>query len=345
MYYKDSFEQAGEFLRIAIKQLTSFKIPPDPVNYTVMYDYASGRNNNLVSEVDQCMQSREPITTENCRGWYEQYVIQDQALKTNNLVKDFRSSLDELLQIIAKSASTYPAYGHRLQTFSDALDKADSITDMVGLVKEVIQETAQMSQSTEQMVTHLTTMQGEIQDLRQQLANKDTEANTDQLTGLLNRRGMEKSLLHVIQQAKSNGHPLSVILIDIDHFKKINDTHGHLVGDNVLQIVAHTIRDGIKGQDIAVRYGGEEFVVLLPNTPLAGGVALADKIRTLFENQTWRTRTTGQAIGKITISAGVAVYKPNEDPSAIIRRADEALYASKNNGRNQVTAEDQLPGA
>jgi diguanylate cyclase len=345
MYYNDSFEQAGEFLRIAIKQLTSFKIPPDPVNYVVMYDYASGRNNSLVSEVDQCIKNRDAITVAKCRDWYEQYVIKNLALKTDNLVKDFRSSLDELLHFIAKSASVYPEYGTKLQAFSDALAKADSFTDVIGLVKEVIRETAHMSQSTNQMVTHLTNMQTEIQGLRQQLANKDAEANTDQLTGLLNRRGLEKSLIHVIQQAHTNAAPLSVIMIDIDHFKRINDTHGHLVGDNVLQIVAHTIRDGIKGQDIAARYGGEEFVILLPDTPLAGGAALADKIRTLFENQTWRTRTTGQAIGKITISAGVALYRPDEEPNTTVRRADEALYASKKNGRNQVTSEDQLSGS
>jgi diguanylate cyclase len=147
----------------------------------------------------------------------------------------------------------------------------------------------------------------------------------------------EKKLKDAISNASADGSSLCLIIADIDHFKKVNDTHGHLVGDNVLRMVAATIKESIKGKDMAARIGGEEFAILLPDTPFDGAMKLANDMRLAFERLDLKKKSTGESLGKITLSFGVAKYKTNEATEDFVNRADEALYKSKNTGRNRVT--------
>jgi diguanylate cyclase len=126
-------------------------------------------------------------------------------------------------------------------------------------------------------------------------------------------------------------------MADIDHFKRINDTHGHTVGDNVIRMVAATIKDTLKGKDLAARIGGEEFAILLPETPLDGAMVLAEKMRLTFERLDLKKKSDGERLGKITLSFGVTPYKDSEPADSFMNRVDQALYQSKDTGRNKVT--------
>ena len=162
------------------------------------------------------------------------------------------------------------------------------------------------------------------------------EAQSDALTGLGNRRSFDKALEVCIGNV-ADTKPLSLMIADIDHFKQINDTFGHVFGDAVLRGIAQVLKANIKGQDAAARYGGEEFVILLPDTPIVGAHAVAEKIRSTIANGRIR-RTNGEAaVGGITISLGVATYCAGETAGEFISRADKALYLSKTDGRNRVT--------
>jgi diguanylate cyclase len=127
-------------------------------------------------------------------------------------------------------------------------------------------------------------------------------------------------------------------MLDIDHFKSFNDNFGHQVGDQVLRLVARTLTDGIKGRDIAARYGGEEFVILLPETNLAHAMILAESLRKSLAAKEVINRASGEFLGRITMSIGVAQYYSSEDVNELIERVDSALYTAKHNGRNQVAA-------
>jgi diguanylate cyclase len=131
--------------------------------------------------------------------------------------------------------------------------------------------------------------------------------------------------------------PFSVLLIDIDHFKQFNDTHGHQIGDDVLRLMARTLKETVKGRDVAARYGGEEFAVLLPDTDLDRARLVAENIRAAIAGKELRKRSTRENLGRITVSVGVAEYKPDDDLEALIGRSDRSLYAAKNNGRNLVS--------
>ena len=160
-------------------------------------------------------------------------------------------------------------------------------------------------------------------------------AITDPLTRCMNRRGITVALLDAMAQAERYGTPLAIALADIDRFKSINDEYGHDGGDKVLITVASVLADSLRMPDKVGRYGGEEFLVVLPHTNMAPAKKIIDRIRGSIGNT--RTAIANKKV-KVTISMGVAQFKKGEDLEKLLARADEALYASKQAGRNRVTA-------
>jgi diguanylate cyclase len=180
-----------------------------------------------------------------------------------------------------------------------------------------------------------------LRSVRARLGSLETEAGRDPLTGLLNRRGFDQA----VQELKTGGLNLdaaSVLMIDIDHFKRVNDSYGHLFGDQVLCAAAKMLTGVIKGRDVAARFGGEEFVVLLPETPENGALVLAEQFREAFSRAKVRRTGSDKIIDKVTVSIGVACPRPGELLEETLDRADAALYRAKDAGRNCVRA--ALPG-
>ncbi|HYD18930.1 MAG TPA: GGDEF domain-containing protein, partial [Patescibacteria group bacterium] len=186
----------------------------------------------------------------------------------------------------------------------------------------------------------LETSSGQVKELKKNLDNVRREALTDGLTGVANRKAFDKQILDLVEEATANATPLTLMMLDIDFFKKFNDAYGHVVGDQVLKLVARTLVDNVKGRDMVARYGGEEFAVLLPETPLAAAMKVAEMLRRTVEHKEVVNKTTQENLGRITLSMGVAEYLPGENISRVIERADEALYRSKKAGRNRVSPAD-----
>src|SRR6266436_1974517 len=162
---------------------------------------------------------------------------------------------------------------------------------------------------------------------------------TDPLTSLGNRKYFDRAIAAAVQSAAACGEPLSLLMLDIDHFKSFNDNYGHLTGDQVLRLVGMSVKQTIKGQDITARYGGEEFAVVLPNTALRQALTVADHIRRAVMAKELKKKSTGEILGRVTISVGVSMLKPGDDTDSLIERADGCLYAAKRNGRNRVICE------
>jgi len=176
--------------------------------------------------------------------------------------------------------------------------------------------------------------QNELSEAYVLLALKSVELEkasiTDSLTGLFNRRRLDEAFAHELDRTQRYARPMSLIITDVDHFKSVNDTHGHQVGDEVLQTIAGLLRQGVRAVDIVGRWGGEEFLVICPDTDLEGALALAEKLRTAIEEAPF------PAIGTSTSSFGVAQYMDGESFKDTVARADTALYRAKVNGRNRV---------
>ena len=203
-------------------------------------------------------------------------------------------------------------------------------------------EVQQLSQSLGRMTHHLLAAREAMEEkvrlrtLELEAANRalDLQARTDALTGLLNRRGFETQMAFAVALARRSSRPLSLITVDVDHFKRVNDTYGHEAGDEVLRRLARTLESRLRGSDVVARLGGEEFVALLPDTDLNGAQSIAQALVTAMAEQ------QDPVVGTITVSAGVATMRGAEDNgAAMLRRGDAALYEAKGQGRNRVCVE------
>jgi diguanylate cyclase len=181
--------------------------------------------------------------------------------------------------------------------------------------------------------------QQEVGKLRQELERVRADALVDPLTGVANRRGFELGLAAMVQAPCPPGAQHFLLMLDIDHFKKVNDQHGHLVGDQVLRALGGVLRAEMTTTAgcTASRYGGEEFAVLLPGATLEGSKAMAERIRNKTRSIRMRSRATQAVVGTFTVSAGLSAFQPGEDSDALIARADAALYQSKTSGRDRLS--------
>jgi two-component system cell cycle response regulator len=164
-------------------------------------------------------------------------------------------------------------------------------------------------------------------------------AVTDPLTGLYNRRDLESHAGSLVNRAAERGKPLSMLIMDIDHFKSINDTYGHEAGDDVLREFSDRLRSCIRGVDLACRYGGEEFVVVMPDTDLGVANRVAERIRRRIAGEIFSVERGARAV-EVTVSVGIATLAGISDTAPVIlKRADEALYRAKRSGRNRVVSD------
>ncbi|GLH41293.1 GGDEF domain-containing protein [Pseudomonas atacamensis] len=192
------------------------------------------------------------------------------------------------------------------------------------------QEVAARLKSLSERVAH---MEQEAMGFREHLEEQRQKALIDPLTGLPNRAAWSERLEHELQQWQQHGNTLSLAMLDLDHFKRINDSYGHLAGDKVLKIIATVLRKRLRGSDFIARFGGEEFVLLLPATPPAVGAKLLETLRAAIEACPFHFK--GERV-TITISMGLASFRVGEHSDLVLKRADQALYRAKNAGRNRV---------
>ncbi len=174
-----------------------------------------------------------------------------------------------------------------------------------------------------------------LDELQRELAVLRDMASKDSLTGLANRRALDDRIDALLARAT----PFCMALLDLDDFKRVNDTFGHSVGDNILRGLAGVLREAIKGRDLAVRFGGEEFLLVLPDTPLSGALTLCEQIREEFGGIDWVTQSSQEHIGHLTLSCGVTKARPGDTMHTLFDRADRLLYQAKEAGKNRAVAE------
>jgi diguanylate cyclase len=195
----------------------------------------------------------------------------------------------------------------------------------------VLAAATRLLEANKQLLTDLSSAKAEIFQQQEKFGSVQSQAVTDELTGLLNRRALNQELPRLREESERLQTPLCFLLVDLDHFKKFNDRFGHLVGDELLQFVASTLKQSARGHDIVTRFGGEEFACVLPNTSLEHAAAPADRIRQAVENLIYNLDDREL---RITVSVGYAEAQPDEATEQLIQRADMALYAAKEAGRN-----------
>jgi diguanylate cyclase len=340
-------ERAEAFAREAMAWMAQRGIPPTPENFELIYAYVGVENAELKKTIDGLISNGckfEPSVMKILHQRYFRAPRDDDAVA--DVGEQMTAELDSILQMLEAAARDQSAYGKTLSTASGELGNSGLAEGAVKtLIDQVITATRTMESRSKLLEQQLQTSSREVNDLRERLESVRRESLTDQLTGIPNRKAFDAALNEAIEHAAENGEPLSLMMCDIDHFKKFNDTWGHQTGDQVLRLVASCLSENVKGRDTAARYGGEEFAVILPQTALADAVVLGDQIRMKVESKKLVKKSTGDILGVITISCGVAQLQPDEDPADFIRRADECLYAAKRSGRNRVVSDANMPAA
>lgn len=203
-------------------------------------------------------------------------------------------------------------------------------------------ETTRASGLNRSLQTRLAASAAQVRKLRLSLADVKKDATTDALTGLINRRGFDDRLRRSMARARTDKQPVCLLIADVDRFKTFNDSYGHRTGDLVLRLIARLLDENVKGKDIAARFGGEEFAIILIGADEYSGGRVAEKIRAALDGKSLINRVNGQHFRALTISIGVAELQTNEGAASWIERADAALYQAKNTGRNKVCLSTQI---
>ncbi|EXI80612.1 MAG: putative diguanylate cyclase YdaM [Candidatus Accumulibacter appositus] len=342
MRYEHTFAQSAEFLRQAVKRMSQQEAGLHPFSYAIWYEYVSGINRDLQIALDARLASKGKLDDPAACALYYKHVA-DLDAKTALRIGD---SVGHLVDHVADSAShagdQASHYSDSLERWSETLQRPATTAKGApppppGLA-DILRGTRDMQKAISDLQERLENSSREAQELRQEVARAREEALVDGLTGLANRKGFDLALAAGLQQDSPPGPGPCLLMIDLDHFKRLNDSHGHLFGDKVLAGIGEMLRANVKGKDTAARYGGEEFAVILPRTPRGGAVGLAEALRALVASRRIRNGGNKQTlIGNITVSIGIADYVAGESAADFIARADQALYEAKAQGRNRVS--------
>ena len=336
----DEHERTMAFAEIALGQIKALRQPAAPRIYEVWYNYATGYNPSLNQKVNETLSSSGTLTDADIEYIYSTYIsptrLVDELGSVNTKIS---GEIDQVMALIDTAVRSATKHDASLADMTSKLGRADDRDAVRGIIESLVQTASDMKRDNRALEARLKSSKQEITQLQQNLETVRNESLTDPLTTLANRKYFDEALPRHIAEALASTEPLSLIMTDIDHFKNFNDTFGHLTGDQVLRLVALSVKQNVKGQDIAARYGGEEFAIVLPRTALREAITVADQIRRAVMSKELMKRSTGEHLGRVTISIGVATHRRGDSIQSLIERADICLYAAKRNGRNRVICE------
>lgn len=331
--------EGKELARKALELMEDYDIPPSPENYAVWVSYVSDSNADLCDSVRSHIENGDTFDETICADLFEQYfqlqAIQDAILEGGTKMSAELGAVHESLAAVERDTADY---GRALAGATSQLSDATDADGMKKMVESLVSATAKMQRRSQTLERKLQETSAEVTALRSNLEKVREEAMTDALTGVANRKRFDEFLRRARREAENDGAPMSLLLCDIDFFKRFNDTWGHQTGDQIIRFVAGCLTRHTTDAHLVSRYGGEEFGIVMPKTSVQDAVAIAEQIRKTVESKKLLRKSTNEDLGNITISLGAAEYIAGESIEDLIERTDTALYKSKTEGRNQTTA-------
>ncbi|MDT0594866.1 GGDEF domain-containing protein [Glaciecola petra] len=337
MKFSEDSDQAANYLRQAIPTMVKHSIVPNPLNYTLWYSYFSDAFPELNKELDQAIERYGTCPAKVGENLFIQHISQldnEDEEQLEAFQKAFSTMVNNLSDSIDQTAKQTNGFSAALKENIDALESHDLGADVAPVLNNLNANASAICDANDQFQGQLSAAQSEINALREELEASRRDANTDPLTGLYNRRVFEAIYKQFMEEESEDD--LTLIMMDIDKFKLFNDTHGHLLGDQILKFVGKLLKSECPESITPVRFGGEEFAMLCPKCSLEKGQEVAENIREKLAAVPFNNKKSGAKIPPVTASFGVAMKKQKEELSEIIERADKALYAAKDGGRNQV---------
>jgi diguanylate cyclase len=338
MFSRDS-KYSMAIAKIALDQIATLDLPADPPSFALWYAYAAAQNPQINQRINDLLAGNAKLSIADIDRLCDEYLLPLSSLpRLEKAGGDLATEIDHIVDLVEAAAGSAAAYRTDLTDAGHELGRSVDRDAIRKIVRTLVQSTNEMEHRNRALETALRVAKRVIEDLKEDVDRIREESLSDPLTSLSNRKHFEQTLAQTIAMlaGMTGWIPFSVLLLDIDHFKQFNDTHGHQIGDDVLRLIAQGLKETIKGRELAARYGGEEFAVLLPDTDLEAAKAVAENIRIAISRKVLRKRSTGETLGRVTVSIGVAEYQRPENLDELVYRADRSLYAAKLAGRNLV---------
>jgi diguanylate cyclase len=334
------FEHTYATADLALSQIKALELPAIPRNFELWFTYATGHIPELNQAINEALSRAKGLPDAELDALYDRFFgsrrVQDKIDEVGTRLVD---EIGQVVAMVEAATGSASSYSESLAGVTRELANAKDRDQLKNAVATLVRASREAEATNRSLEERLKASRNEINKLQENLESVRNESLTDQLTGLANRKCFDQSLLRAMADADQRHEPLTLLLTDIDHFKRFNDTYGHLTGDQVLRLVAMSMKQNLKGLDLAARYGGEEFAIILPQTPLRSAITVAEHIRKAVMAKELMKRSTGEHLGRLTVSIGAALYRSGESPASLIERADQCLYAAKRNGRNLVLCE------
>jgi len=320
--------------------MAEYSVAPTPQNYAVWVAYVSDSIPELSEAIQSAIDKGGPVNDDVCDELYDRHFtfkrIQDAVLDTGGAMSRELGAVVKTLEAAERDTA---AYGEALAGASGQLGEAPDSVAFKRMVEGLVSATARMQRRSRELERRLQETSVEVNQLRNNLEKVREEAMTDALTGLANRKRFDESMRKARRDAELQGDDFCLILCDIDHFKRFNDTWGHQTGDQIIRFVAACLSRFAKDTHIVARYGGEEYAIVMPKTTIGDAASVAEKIRATVESKRLLRKSTNEDLGHITVSMGVSQHATGESVESLIERADTNLYKSKQTGRNRVTVD------
>ncbi len=322
----------------ALDKIRSLSLPADPPSYQLWYTYVSGHNPELTNRINTALALGGRPSLSELDEIYDDLL----APKDQNVGPIGTRVSHEIAKMIAALGEVVAATSETRQDCAEAARHLAQPIDQMSLrsiADSLIASLRRVEERHTSLEKKLATSQHELHALQQALTMVAVEASRDSVTGIANRRCFDRTLEATVERAKAERVPFSLLMIDIDHFKSFNDRLGHLIGDSILKLVGTMLSQSLRQDDTVARFGGEEFAMILANADMETAIAVAERIRTRIMAREMKRRSTGENLGTITVSVGVATYDNNESARTLITRADACLYEAKRTGRNRTCSQ------
>lgn len=326
-----------------LSELDRLGISPSPHAFAVWFSHLSGQDPALSAALRERINAGMAFTAEMVEELHESHILSTKTLRmAERSSRAVMLEIDGIVELIRISLGSSTKYSSTLSKLLGEMVTANDPAALKEIVSTLVKATEETRQLNETLDKGLRAARTEVDELRKVLEDTRLDALKDGLTGISNRRHFEQAIQGALETAAATRRQFALLMIDIDHFKQFNDRHGHLTGDKVLRVVAQALREKFPARATVARYGGEEFVVILPDADLMAGWIGAEAARQSILGRELVKRSTGEKIGRITISVGVGAWKRNDSSLSLISRADAALLRAKRFGRNRTVTEDQM---
>ena len=326
------FDFATTIADRANRLMAQHGVPPTPDNFSVWFYYAMGGSLTLKKTIDILIANKRKFDSVVNRDLYVTYV-NPHSSTSGDFPEQLRGVIASAQEYLTTAISDNRA---QMQNLGEVKSECQGAVDPRPIIERLVKELSHATTRSSALEANFLQTTKDLDQIKDSLKQAEQHSNTDALTGLANRRSIEAFLRAAQIAAMEMGTPLSILMLDIDHFKNFNDGYGHQVGDQVLRLVAGVLQENVRDGDLAARYGGEELMAILPGAAIDAGFEAAERVRRRIAEARLTRRTTGEEISSITVSIGVAQFRMGETADGLIERCDKALYQAKRLGRNRT---------